>query len=109
MIQERRSIKTCFVAAPRGVPLVVLRESLLVRGIQPLIPEELSLGTDWASEIQRQIAQADLVIGILPKGRQSAWVLFELGQAFALGRRILLIASPKSEGVPFTLQRLLVL
>ena len=109
MIKEKRTIKTCYVSAPGGVSLEVLRQSLLSHDIRPLIPEELSLGTDLASETQRQLAQADLVIGVLPIGRQSPWVLFELGQAFALGRRILLIASPKSEGIPFALQRLLVL
>jgi hypothetical protein len=109
MTKETRTIKTCFVSAPRGIPLEVLRESLVSRGIRPLIPEELSAGSDWASEIQRQLIQADLVIGIFPTGLQSPWVLFELGQAWALGRRILLIASPKSESIPHTLQRLLVL
>jgi len=109
MIKEKRAIKTCYVSAPAGVSLDVLRESLLSHDIRPLIPEELSVGTDLASETQRQLAQADLVIGVLPRGKQSPWVLFELGQAFALGRRILLIASPKSESIPFALQRLLVL
>jgi hypothetical protein len=109
MIKEKPAIKTCYVSAPAGVSLNVLRESLLSHDIRPLIPEDLSVGTDLASETQRQLAQADLVIGVLPRGKQSLWVLFELGQAFALGRRILLIASPKSESIPFALQRLLVL
>jgi hypothetical protein len=101
--------RTCFVSAPAGITLEVLRESLLARDIRPLTPRELSAGTDWATEVQRELAQADLVIGILPTGQQSAWVLFELGQAWALGRRILVIAPPGSEPIPSTLQRLLVL
>jgi hypothetical protein len=109
MVQEKRSIKTCFVAAPHGVPLEALRNSLLRRGIRPLVPEELSVGTDLASEIQRNIVRADLVIGVLPKGRQSTWILFELGQAFALGRRILVVAPPGSEAIPSDMQRMLVL
>jgi len=108
-MKETRKIKTCFVSAPRGIPLEVLRESLLAHGIRPLIPQELAAGNDWASELQRQLAQADLVVGILPTRRQSPWVLFELGQAWALGRRILIIAQPGSEPVPSSLQRLLVL
>ena len=87
----------------------MLRRSLLAHNIRPLIPQELAAGTDWASELQRELVQADLVVGILPTGRQSAWVLFELGQAWALGRRIVVIAPPGSEPVPSTLQRLLVL
>jgi hypothetical protein len=108
-MKETRKIKTCFVSAPSGIPLEALRESLVAHGIHPLIPQELAAGTDWASELQRELVQADLVVGILPTRRQSAWVLFELGQAWALGRRILVIAPPGSEPVPSTLQRLLVL
>jgi len=108
-MKETRKIKTCFVSAPRGISLDVLRESLLAHGIHPLIPQELAAGSDWASELHRQLVQADLVVGILPARRQSAWVLFELGQAWALGRRMLVIAPPGSEPVPSTLQRLLVL
>jgi len=109
MTNETRKIKTCFVAAPSGITLDVLRDSLLAHNIRPLVPEDLFAGTDWASEIQRQVLEADLVIGILPRGRQSPWVLFELGQAWALGRRILLIASPKSDKIPYSLQRFLIL
>jgi hypothetical protein len=36
-------------------------------------------------------------------------VLFELGQASALGRRIVLITSPKAEPIPFALHQILVL
>ena len=32
------------------------------------------------SELQRALSGADLVIGVLPTGRQSNWVLFELGR-----------------------------
>jgi hypothetical protein len=109
VVKENRRIKTCFVAAPGGIPLDTLRESLLAHNIRPLVPQELFAGSDWASEIQRQILEADLVVGILPKGKQSPWVLFELGQAWALGRHILLTASPQSDAVPYSLQRFLVL
>jgi hypothetical protein len=109
LTETLQKVRTCFVAAPGGIRLDTLRESLLARKIRPLIPEELFEGSDWASEIQRQILEADLVIGILPRGKQSPWVLFELGQAWALGRQILLLASPKSDTVPYSLQRVLVL
>jgi hypothetical protein len=107
--KETRQIKTCFVAAPGGIALDTLRDSLLAHNIRPLVPQELFAGSDWASEIQRQLLEADLVVGILPRGKQSPWVLFELGQAWALGRRILLIASPKADAVPYNLQRFLIL
>jgi hypothetical protein len=106
---QSQSVKTCFVSAPSGLKLGTLRESLLAHGIRPLIPEELTAGTDWASEIQRQMLEADLVIGVLPGNKQAPSVLFELGQAWALRKRILLIASPKAEWLPFPLKRVLVL
>lgn len=87
----------------------MLREAIERRGLRVLVPHELSVGADWASEIQRQISQADLVIGVLTSDRQSSWVLFELGQASALGRRIVLIASPKADLIPFSLHQFLVL
>lgn len=109
MSSETQSLKTCFVSAPSGLKLGALRESLLAHGIRPLIPKELAAGTDWASEIQRQLQEADLVVGVLPSSKQAPSVVFELGQAWALGKRILLIASPKAEWLPFTLKRVLVL
>jgi len=109
MSKETRKISTCFIAAPGSARLDTLRASLLAHNIQPLIPQDFFLGNDGALEIQRQMSVADLVVGILPKGKQSPWVLFELGQAWALGRRILLIAPPKSSIVPYGLQRFLII
>jgi hypothetical protein len=102
-------LKTCFISAPAGAPLAVLRASLESRGFRVLVPQDLAVGSDWAFEIQKQISQADLVIGVLTSGRQSPWVLFEVGQASALGRRIVLITSPESEPIPFALHQVLVL
>ena len=108
-LTHKSRFRTCYVSAPSGIKLDALRESLLAHGLRPLVPDELSVGTDWATEIQKQLAQVDLVIGVLDHGRQLQWVLFELGQAWALGRRIILIAPPGSDPLPFPLQRLLFL
>jgi hypothetical protein len=103
------AIKTCFISAPAGAPLGVLRASLQSRGLRVLVPHDLAAGTDWASEIQKQLSQADLVIGVLTSVRQSPWVLFELGQASALGRRIVLITPKNADPIPFALHQFLVL
>lgn len=103
------ALKTCFISAPAGASLGVLRASLECRGLRVLVPHDLAVGTDWASEIQKQLSQADLVIGVLTSERQSPWVLFELGQASALGRRIVLITSPTADPIPFALHQFLVL
>lgn len=109
MIKETRQIKTCFVSAPAGVRLDVLRESLVAHGIRPLVPSELFPGNDWATEIQEKLKEADLVVGVLPNHKNTSWVLFELGQAVALGKKILLIASAKSDPIPLSIQHFLVL
>ena len=101
--------KTCFISAPAGANLDVLRGALESRGLRVLVPHDLTVGADWASEIQKQLLQADLVVGVLTSERQSPWVLFELGQASALGRRIVLITSPKADPIPFSLHQFLVL
>jgi hypothetical protein len=102
-------MKTCFVSAPSGTVLDILRDSLVAHGMRPLVPEELSTGTDLASEIQRRLVEADLVIGILSAAQPSNNVYFELGQAAALGKRILVIAAPGAESVIAGMHRMLVL
>jgi hypothetical protein len=101
--------KTCFISAPAGTNLDVLRASLERRGLRVLVPHELAVGADWASEIQKQLSRSDLVIGVMTADRQSPWVLFELGQASALGRRIVLITSPKTDPIPFSLHQFVVI
>lgn len=101
--------KTCFISAPAGANLGVLRAALECRGLRVLVPHDLTIGADWASEIQKQLSRADLVIGVMTADRQSPWVLFELGQASALGRQIVLITSPKADPIPFSLHQFLVI
>jgi hypothetical protein len=102
-------MKTCFISAPAGAPLDVLRAALESRGLRVLVPQELAVGSDWASEIQKELSRADLVVGVLTSERESPWVLFELGQAWALHRRIVLITAPTVEPIPFVLHQFLVL
>jgi hypothetical protein len=109
MASGTSQLKTCFISAPVDTELGGLRAALAAHGFRVLVPQELTVGADWASEIQKQLARADLVIGVLPAERHSPWVLFELGQASALGRRIVLIISPKAEPIPFSLHQFVVL
>jgi hypothetical protein len=103
-------LKTCFISAPAGARLDVLRASIESRGLRVLVPHEFTIGTDWASQIQKSLLQADLVIGVLIQEQHKLpWVLFELGQAYALGRQIVLITTPKADPVPFALHQFLVL
>lgn len=79
------------------------------RGIQVVVPDDLTPGSNWSDWISRKIGEVDIVIGVLTSERRSQWVLFELGQAAALGRQIVLIAPPKFAAVPSHLKRFLVI
>jgi len=79
------------------------------RGIQVVVPDDLYPGANWSEWISHKITEVDLVIGVLTSERRSQWVLFELGQAAALGRRIVLIAPPKLATIPSHLKRFLVI
>lgn len=65
------ALKTCFISAPAGARLGVLRASLESRGLRVLVPHDLAVGSDWASEMQKQLSQAGLVTGVLTSKRQS--------------------------------------
>ena len=79
------------------------------RGIQVVVPDDLTPGSNWSDWISRKIGEVDIVIGVLTSERRSQWVLFELGQAAALGRQIVLIAPPKFGAVPSHLKSFLIL
>lgn len=87
----------------------MLRRALAKRGIDVLVPEGLSPGSDLSAEINSLIARADLVVGVLTSERRSSWVLFELGLAWANNRPIMLIATSRSDYIPSNLQRFIVL
>ncbi|WP_292562624.1 restriction endonuclease [Mesorhizobium sp.] len=53
------------------------------------------------------LADTDLVIGVMTRERRSDWVLFDLGQAWGMGKRILLFAPPNASFLPSYLQRFL--
>jgi hypothetical protein len=106
---KKSARKKCFISAPIGTDLTVLRQALKVRNVEVLQPHDLAAGSDWATETRAQILQASLVVGVLSGNYASSWVLFELGQAAALERQILLIAPPSVESVPFSLHQMLVL
>jgi hypothetical protein len=60
-----------------------------------MAPSDFAAGNNWSPLVSQPLATADLVIGILTAERRSDWVLFELGQAFATQRQILLFVPPK--------------
>lgn len=100
-------MRTCYIAAPVGTQLVTLRSVLGEKGFHVIAPDDLPIGSNRLTEISSVLPQVDLVIGVLTKERRSEWVLFELGQAWAAKRQILLFAPPSSS-VPSNLRHVLV-
>ena len=104
-----RRIRTCYIASPPGSDLHHLRASLIERGITVVFPDDSFPSAHVSADVPRTIAEVDLVIGVLTRERRSQWVLFELGQASAMGRQIVLIAPPKFGAIPSNLSGFLVL
>jgi hypothetical protein len=102
-------IRTCFISAPAGANLKILREILDEKGVRVIVPEKLPPGSNWSAGISSILSTVDLVVGVLTRARRSDSVLFELGQASALGRQIVLFTPPKFTAIPFDLQRFLVI
>jgi hypothetical protein len=100
-------IRSCYLTAPAGSNLGVLTKALRQRDIQIVVPQGLPVETDLAPEIAGLLAEVDLVIGVVTRERRSDWVLFELGQAWSMGKRILLFTPPNITYLPSTLQRFL--
>lgn len=100
-------IRSCFITAPAGSNLDVLTHALRDRDIRIVVPQGLPVGAELGTEISSLVAGVDLVIGVLTRERRSEWVLFELGLAWARGKRILLFAPPNNVHLPSTLRGLL--
>lgn len=103
------SIRTCYIAAPAGTNLEVLRRALSKRNVEVLVPDVAAEGADLQGQVSLLMTRVDLVIGVLTAERRSSWVLFDLGLAWANKRPIMLISSPKNDFIPSNLQRFLVL
>lgn len=98
--------RTAFIAASAGTPLTVLKDVLLKRGLTPVTTADFVIGADWLHQLTTTIRSADLVIGVLAPDRSGSGVMFELGQAFALHRRVVLVAPPGSGPLPFDVRSL---
>ncbi|MCY4558115.1 MAG: hypothetical protein OXF79_17445 [Chloroflexi bacterium] len=99
----------CYISAPLGVNVRNIRRSLMERNVQLLTPSDLSSRHGLHQSIRELILNADLVIGVLRRGRQSQAVLFELGMAAAMDRKVVVFAPPKGDYLSFNLQPFLVL
>lgn len=98
-----RELRTCIISAPAGLNLSGLCRLLEGKGIEVLAPEKLSVQKSFQPSYWN-VEAADLVIGVLTRDRASQWVLFELGQAIARKKQILLIVYPSAASIPSDLR-----
>jgi hypothetical protein len=100
-------IRNCYVSAPAGLDISKLGRILNSKGVQIVGAERMPSFSGLDTSTQA-ITSADLVIGVLTRERDSQWVLFELGQAHALGKRILIVAYPSAGSIPSQFRKLLI-
>lgn len=98
----RRGI--CYIIAPVGARLDEIKRLLRERRIEPVVSFELPVGGFGASEsVKKVIRNARLCIALLGKEPYDANVLYELGIAKGLGKRVLVIEPPGLGKLPVEL------
>lgn len=95
--------KHCFISSASNVGLSVLREALAENGYDAIVPSDLDTSRRDRSELLREhLRRAELVVGIIPAGAAEN-VCYEVGLAYGLGKRVLLVVSPDRRELPFDL------
>ena len=103
--QSKDERKSCYICAPLGSNLEAVRRVLDYLGVRSTASSELPID-NLTIDLKKQLMAVNVVIGILNEEHTSPWMWFELGQAVAFGRRVLLINSPNSRPLPVPLNGL---
>jgi hypothetical protein len=109
---RQQRFKSCFVAAPSGTNLSTIISILEELEIEPVIPSVLSVpGETLLEYVAAAIAAADLMVAIIGTEDEDTEsdVLFELGQAHALKKQILVVVQPEAKKLPALVRELLYL
>jgi len=94
-------MQTCFISAPVNLDLGVLRALLHSKGIETILPFELEItGANFREQIEKAIQKADFCIAVLTASKGSSNVFFELGYAWAMRKRVVLIQTGNIELPP---------
>src|SRR5438105_13911024 len=89
---QQPTMQTCFISAPVNLDLGVLRALLHSKGIETILPFELEItGANFREQIEKAIQKADFCIAVLTASKGSSNVFFELGYAWAMRKRVVLI------------------
>jgi hypothetical protein len=90
--------RKAFISAPACVDTSVLRRALEERGITPFELDEVRVeGRSVPQLLEDCLRSAELVVAVVSGGKAKENVLFELGYALALKKRILAIVPPQEE------------
>jgi len=94
----------CFISAPFGANISKIVNHLKRKGLKVINPIDVSEpGFALTDKLSKLISSSDFIIAVLPEEISSPSVYFELGCAFGLGKKILLVTSNPSI-VPFVIQ-----
>lgn len=85
--------RTAFITAPLSTDLTLLQQVLHERGVDSFRLDQMAVGQTIADLVRRAIQHADFVIAVVPEGPARENVLFELGLATALNKRVLALVS----------------
>lgn len=100
---------TCFVSAPAGVNLSRIKQILLERDIEFVLPSEvLAHGQTISEKINKLISRSDIFMAVFDDVHDSGNILFELGLAVGLKKQIIIL-TPPSLSLPSDLSGFLVL
>lgn len=100
MTRKKYEIKNAFITAPVRLDLSVIKAELSKRGIESWAGyEHLYFGDSKRDHLMKAIRSCDLFVAVIPEG-YSPNVLFEIGLAYGLKKRILLFASPNLKNIP---------
>jgi hypothetical protein len=108
-MQDHSAKKTCFISAPAGTDLSVLTAALEGHGYAVVAPTSFGAGQQWLDVLTESLRTVDLVIGVFSADGAVANATFELGYALGIGKRALVIASPKAADLPFAFSGLMVI
>lgn len=100
MTRKKCKISKAFLAAPARIDLNIIKEELQERGINPITAYDIpSFGLSIVDHIEKAIRNSDLFVAVIPEDF-SPNVFFELGLAYALRKRFLLVVSPNLKEIP---------
>ncbi len=101
--------RTCLLVAPPLADLSVVRRLLQERGVEPIVFSDVPpLGVTVLDQLNKALAQSDLVIFVLTTSGANTNMYFEIGLALGQGKKLMVIAPGDVADMPADIRELLV-